>query len=62
MNLKGPYILQSQSIWGALKIPTELRDRVQIGLLGRRREIPDRHILDHATAQRAELGHLKPPV
>ena len=62
MHLKGADILQSQLIWGTSKISAELRDAMDVGSLGRRREIADRHVLDHATAQRADLGHLEPPV
>jgi hypothetical protein len=58
MHLEGANILQSQSIWGMAKIPAELRDCMEVGLLGCWREIADSHVLDHATAQRADLGHL----
>jgi putative transposase len=35
---------------------------MNVGSLRRRREIADRHVLDHAAAQRAGLGHRKAPV
>ena len=38
-------------------MPAKLRDRIEIGLLGCRRQIADLHILKHASAQRAHLGH-----
>ena len=59
MNLKGADILEPQTVRGSIKISAELRNRVDVGSLGRRRKIADRHILDHATTQRADLGHLK---
>ena len=59
MNLEGMDLVQAEAIRRPAEMPAELRDRVEIGSLGRRREIPDRHVLDHATAQRADRGHLK---
>ena len=59
MNLKRADILQPQTLRGSIKISAELRNRVDVGSLGRRRKIADRHVLDHATPQRADLGHLK---
>jgi hypothetical protein len=35
---------------------------VNVGPLRCRRQIADRHVLDHATAQRAHLGHLSSPI
>jgi len=62
MHLIGPNILQAEPIGRAAKILAELRDRVDVGLLCRRGQIADRHVLDHPAAQRAHLGHLKTPV
>ena len=45
MNLKGADILQPQTVRGSIKISAELRNRVDVGSLGRRRKIADRHIL-----------------
>src|SRR5438552_4713602 len=59
MNLEGVDIFQAEMIWGSTKIPAELRDGVQIRLLRRRRQIADRHVLDHAAAKRADLSHRK---
>ena len=44
------------------KMPAELSDRVDVGLLGRRREVPDCHVFDHALAKRARRSHRGPPV
>src|SRR4029077_2268425 len=52
-------IFQAKTIRGATKIPAELRYRVEIRLLRRRRQIADRHVLDHAAAKRADLSHRK---
>src|SRR5437870_5771817 len=37
----------------------ELGDCIEVGLLRRRRQIADHHVVDHAPAQRADLGHRK---
>jgi len=50
MHLIGPNILQAKPIRRATKILAELRDRVDVGSLCRRRQIADRHILDHPPA------------
>jgi hypothetical protein len=62
MHLIGPNILQAESIGRAAKILADLRDRVDVGLLCRRGQIADRHVLDHPAAQKVHLGHLKTPV
>src|SRR5262249_51751497 len=59
MNLKRVDIFQAKTIRGATKIPTELRYRIEVRLLRRRRQIADRHVLDHAAAKRADLSHRK---
>src|SRR6476660_191845 len=59
MNLEGVDIFQAETIRGATKIPTELRYRIEVRLLRRRRQIADRHVLDHAAAKRADLSHRK---
>src|SRR5271170_5811072 len=43
-------------------MPAELSDRVDVGLLGCRREVADRHVFDHALAKRARRSHRGPPV
>ena len=45
-----------------IEMPAELRDRVDVGLLRRARQIADRHVLDHAPAKRAHRSHLEAPV
>lgn len=42
--------------------PAEPRDRVDAGSLRRRREVADAHVLGHAAAKRADLGHRRAPV
>src|SRR5262249_53441493 len=59
MNLEGVHIFQAETIRRAAKIPTELRYRVEVRLLRRRRQITDRHVLDHAAAKRVDLSHWK---
>ena len=59
LDLEGAYVFQSEAIWRVTEITAELRNGVDVGSLGRRRQIADRHVLDHATTQRARLGHLK---
>src|SRR5262249_60067913 len=52
-------IFPAKTIRGATKIPAELRYRIEVRLLRRRRQIADRHVLDHAAAKRADLSHRK---
>src|SRR6202044_1754787 len=59
LDLEGAYVFQSEAIWRVAEITAELRNGVDVGSLGRRRQIADRHVLGHATTQRARLGHLK---
>src|SRR6476620_11604384 len=59
MKLKRVDIFQAKTIRGTTKIPTELRYRIEVRLLRRRRQIADRHVLDHAAAKRADLSHRK---
>src|SRR6516165_4598034 len=47
MNLERMDILQAQMIRRPAKIPAELRYCVEIRSLRRRRQIADRHVLDH---------------
>src|SRR5712692_1604154 len=57
MDLEGSNILQTKAIRRASAITAELGDGMNVGSLRRRRQIADRHVLDHAAAQRAHLGH-----
>src|SRR2546429_2285777 len=59
MNLEGVDIFQAETVRRAAKIPAELRYRVEVRLLRRRRQIADRHVFDHAAAKRADLSHWK---
>ena len=57
MNLKGPDVLQIKLVRRTAKEAAKLGDGMHIRSLGRRRQIADRHVLDHAPTQRAHLGH-----
>src|SRR5262249_49532612 len=59
MNLEGVDIFQAETIRRAAKIPAQLRYCVEVRLLCRRREIADRHVLDHAGVKRADSSHRK---
>jgi hypothetical protein len=59
MHLEGAHILQIEPIRRTSEIPAELRNRMKVGSLRRRRQIADRHVLDHAAAKRADLSHRK---
>src|SRR5260370_38652966 len=56
MDLEGVDIFEAEKIRTAAKIPAELRYRAEVRLLRRRRQIADRHVLDHAAAKRADHG------
>ena len=62
MHLEGAHVLQVKPIWRAAEEAAELGHRMHVGSLGCRRQIADRHVLDHAAAQRAHLGHRGSPV
>ena len=62
VDLIGANVLQRQRLRGSAEEPAELRHRVDVGSLRRRREVADRHVLDHAATKRAGLGHRKAPV
>jgi hypothetical protein len=59
MNLESENIFQAKTIRGAAKVPAQLRYGVEVRLLRRRRQIADRHVLDHTAAKRADLSHRK---
>src|SRR6266487_5216159 len=59
MKLEGVDIFVASTIGGAAKIPAELRYSVEVRLLRRRRQIADRHVLDHTAAKSADLSHRK---
>src|SRR4051794_21100604 len=58
MHLEGADILQAKPSRGPAEIARKLRYRVDVGSLRGGRQIADRHVLGHATAQRAHLDHL----
>ena len=62
MDLEGAHVLQAEPIRRSPEVAGKLRHRVHVGSLRRRRQIADRHVLDHAPAKRAQLGHLIAPV
>jgi hypothetical protein len=57
MHLKRAHVFQSKTVWRTPEIARELRHRMQIRSLRRWRKIADRHVIDHAPAQRAYLCH-----
>src|SRR3974390_3632273 len=57
VDLEGADILQLKAIGGPTEIPAQLRNGGKVGSLRRRRQIADRHVLDHAAAKRADLSH-----
>src|ERR1700736_1989448 len=59
MHLESANVLQLQFVGGSTEIAAELRNRADVGSLCRWRKIADGHVLDHAVAQRAHLGHLE---
>src|ERR1700724_1538034 len=59
MHLESANVLQLQFVGGSTEIAAELRNRADVGSLCRWRKIADGHVLDHAWAQRAHLGHLE---
>src|SRR3981081_4892850 len=59
MHLESANVLQLQFVGGSTEIASELRNRADVGSLCRWRKIADGHVLDHAVAQRAHLGHLE---
>src|ERR1700680_298296 len=59
MHLERANALQLQFVRGSTEIAAELRNRADVGSLCRWRKIADGHVLDHAVAQRAHLGHLE---
>jgi hypothetical protein len=50
MQLVGTDLLHADPIRATLEMPAKLRDRVDVGLLRRARQVADCHVLDHALA------------
>jgi hypothetical protein len=61
MHLVGADVLHPKTIAGMLEMPAELRDGVDVGLLGRRRKIADRHFLDMRRRRELISAIWKPP-
>src|SRR5215475_11830417 len=59
MQLIATDIFHAEPIWWTIEMTAELRDRINVGLLRRARQIADRHVLDHAPAKRAHRSHRK---
>jgi hypothetical protein len=59
VQLVGAHLLKAQPLRGTPEIPAELGDGIEVGLLRRRREIADHHVVDHPPTQRAEFSHRK---
>src|SRR3954470_9775191 len=58
MHLESANILKIKPIRRATEKLAEFGYRMHVGSLGCRRQIADRHVLDHPAAQRAHIGHL----
>src|SRR4051794_22147117 len=58
MELVGADLLRAELSRRHAEMTAELRNGVEIELLRRRREIADRHVLDHPPTKRAHRGHL----
>src|SRR3954451_2904682 len=59
VELVGPHLFQPEPVRRAPKMPAELGNRIEVGLLRRWRQIANHHVVDHAPAQRADLSHRK---
>jgi hypothetical protein len=57
MNLESADVFKIEPVGRAAEEAAELGDGVHLRSLSRRRQITDRHVLDHAAAQRA-IGSL----
>ena len=55
--MKCPDIFQPEAVRRSAEIPRKLRNCMKLGPLCRRRQIADRHVIDHPPAQGAHLGH-----
>jgi hypothetical protein len=59
VELVGPHFLKTEASRRAAKMPAELGNRIEVGLLRRRRQIADHHVVDHAPTKGADLSHRK---
>ena len=62
VNLVGPDFCQPEPVRRPIEMPGEFGDSVHIATLRHRRQVADLHVLDHATAQQAQVSHGQPPV
>ncbi len=64
MQLKAPYIFNIRGVRRPTKKRGEVLDGADVAFLGAGRQLADRHVFDHATAQRADrlVGHGDAPV
>src|SRR4051794_37348730 len=58
MHLESANILKIKPIRRATEKLAEFGYRMHVGSLGCRRQVADRHVLNHPAAQRAHSGHL----
>jgi len=64
VQLVAPQVLGACLVWRPAEKGGEILDRANVAILSLRRETADRHVVDHALAQRADacIGHEGPPV
>jgi hypothetical protein len=64
MQLIAAHVLEARRVGRSPKKRSEVLDSLHIVMLGLRREFADRHVFDHAPAQRADglVGHGGAPV
>src|SRR3974377_2195398 len=64
MQLIAAYVLEGRRVRGSSEKGGEVLDPLHVVMLGLRRELADRHVFDHAPAQRAHrlVGHGGAPV
>ena len=58
MQLVGADVLHAEPVRRTMEMSAEPRDRIEVGLLSCRREVADRHVLDHPQAKRARRSHV----
>ena len=62
VKLVGANVLDPEPVRRFIEILAESSDRVDVGLLCRRREVANHHVVDHSPMQRAHRGHPGAPV
>jgi hypothetical protein len=58
MDLEPAHIIYVKPIWRSAEKAAEPGDMMQVSASGRRGQIADGHVFDHAKTQRAHFGHL----